>query len=84
METEKTGKTGKTENQKTFSDLTLKSWFMDKTNIKVGESFSKMMSGESLTLDVKEILFGSPYKTWIVVITKDEKVYLLKSSRELK
>jgi hypothetical protein len=84
METGKTGKTGKTENQKTFSDLTIKSWFKDGNNIKVGESFQKIVKGECLTLEVKEILYGDPSKTWIIVITKDEKVYLLKSSRELK
>ena len=74
----------KNENQKTFSDLTNKSWFKDGDNIKVGETFQKIMSGDFQVLDVKEILFGSEYQTWNIVITKDEKIHILKSSRELK
>jgi hypothetical protein len=74
----------KIENQKTFSDLTNKSWFFDEENIKVGDNFPKIMSGESLTLEVKEILEGNPFHTWKIVITTDEKIYLLKTSRELK
>ena len=74
----------KNENQKTFSDLTNKSWFKDGDNIKVGETFQKIMSGDFQVLDVKEILFGSEYQTWNIVITKDEKIHVLKSSRELK
>jgi hypothetical protein len=73
------------ENVKTFSDFTVKSWFIDKdNNIKVGDNFSKINDGESQTLEVKEILHGNPYTTWKIVITKDDKIYLLKTSRELK
>ena len=74
----------KDENEKTFSDLTNKSWFKDGDNIKVGDSFPKIMTGDSETLEVKEILFGNQYQTWIIVLTRDEKICLLKSSRELK
>ena len=74
----------KIENEKTFSDLTNKSWFKEKETIKVGDSFQKIMSGEFQVLDVKEILFGFEYQTWNIVITKDEKIHVLKSSRELK
>ena len=72
------------ENVKTFSDMTNKSWFKDGDNIKVGESFQKIMAGEAETLEVKEILVGNQFQTLIVVITKDEKINILKSSRELK
>ena len=74
----------KNKDAKTFSDLTNKSWFKDGDNIKVGDSFPQILAGESQTLDIKEILFGNPFQTWIIVITKDEKIHLLKSSRELK
>jgi peroxiredoxin len=74
----------KIENVKTFSDLNSKSWFRDGDNIKVGDSFQKIMSGDSLTLEPKEILVGDTYQTFTIVITKDEKIHLLKSSRELK
>jgi len=74
----------KIENVKTFSDFSNKSWFKDGDNIKVGESFQKIMSGESELLQVKEILFGNPFQTWNIIITKDDKIHLLKTSRELK
>ena len=74
----------KNENQKTFSDLTTKSWFTDGQSIKIGDDFSKIMSGEFLTLEVKEILIGEHFQTWKLVITTDDKFYLLKTSRELK
>jgi hypothetical protein len=73
------------ENVKMFSDLQPKSWFLDKEkNIKVVDNISDIESGNYLTLQVKELLHGEPYKTFIIVITTDEKVYLLKSSKELK
>ena len=72
------------ENQKLFSDLSNKSWFIDNNNIKVGDNFSKIMSGESLTIEVKDILVGDPYQTFKIVLSNDDKIYLLKSSRELK
>ena len=68
----------KTVNGKTFSDLTNKSWFKDGDNIKVGDSFQKIMAGESTILEVKEIYHGVEYQTWQIVITKDEKIHLLK------
>ena len=74
----------KNENQKTFSDLTNKSWFMDKNNVKIGDNFQQINSGNFQTLEVKEILFGEHHNTWKLVITTDDKIYLLKSSRELK
>ena len=74
----------KIENEKTFLDLTNKSWFKDGENIKVGDNFPKIISGESQSLEVREVLFGNPFQTWIIVIDKEDKIYLLKSSRELK
>ena len=69
---------------KTFSDLTNKSWFMDGDNIKVGDSFQKIMAGESKTIEVKDNYFGDNFQTWRIVIDKTDKIYLLKTSRELK
>jgi len=74
----------KIENQKTFSDLNNKSWFRDGDNIKVGDNFGKIMAGDFEILEVKEFLIGSPVQTFTIIITKDEKIHLLKSSRELK
>jgi len=74
----------KNENEKTFSDLTGKSWFKEGDNIKLGDSFQKIMAGEFQTLEVKEIFYGKEFQTWIIVITKDDKIHLLKTSRELK
>ncbi len=74
----------KLENEKTFSDFTSKSWFKDGDNIKVGNDFSKIMGGEFQELEVKEILYGNDCQTWLIVITKDDTINLLKSSRELK
>jgi len=74
----------KIENQKTFSDFTNKSWFMDKDNVKVGESISKILAGECQTIEVKDILFGEQFQTWRIVVDKTDKIYLLKTSRELK
>jgi hypothetical protein len=72
------------ENEKTFFDVTVKSWFMDGENIKVGDNIQKIMSNDFQTLEVKELLNGDVYKTWKFVITKDDKIYLFKTSRELK
>ena len=74
----------KTESQKTFSVLTDKMWFIDKDKIKVGNSMSEIISGKTQTIDIKEILVGENYKTWNIVIDKDDKYYLLKTSKELK
>ena len=74
----------KNENEKTFNDLTDKSWFRDGDNIKIGESFQKIMSGESETINVKEFLVGKHYQTWRIVISQDDSIYLIKTSRELK
>ena len=70
--------------QKTFSDVTNKSWFSDGEKIKIGENLTEIMSGNSQTLEVKEVLVGENFKTWKIVITTDDKIHLLKSSRELK
>jgi hypothetical protein len=56
---------------------------MDGRNIKVGDSFAKIMQNDFTILEVKEILHGSPVRTWKIVITKDDKFNLLKTSREL-
>ena len=73
-----------TEERKTFDDLTSKSWFIDSGNIKVGDSASKIMRGECIVLEVKEVVYGRLSNTWRIVITKDDKFHLLKSARELK
>jgi hypothetical protein len=74
-----------TENQKkTFSDLTNKSWFTEGEKIKVGENLPELLSGKGKILEVKEILIGDVFKSWKIVIDTEEKIHLLKSSRELK
>lgn len=79
-------KKGKIENdsQKTFSDFTNRLWFTDGEKIKVGESLQKIMTGDFISLDVKEVFIGDTYQTWKIIITVDDKIYLLKKSRELK
>lgn len=72
------------ENQKTYSDLTNKMWFTDSDKIKIGESMAEILSGKVKIIDVKEILVGETYQTWKIVIDKSDKIYLLKTSRELK
>jgi hypothetical protein len=72
------------EEVKTFFDFTVKLWFMEGQNIKAGDNFSQIASGDFETLEVKEIYHGDIYKTWKIVITKDDKIYLLKTSKELK
>jgi len=72
------------ENQKTYSDFTNKMWFVDNDKIKIGETMPEIMSGKVKTIDVKEILVGETYQTWKIVIDKEDKIYLLKTSRELK
>ena len=72
------------ENEKTFSDLTNKSWFKDGDVIKVGDSFPNIMKGDCETIEVKEVLSNDQYRTWKIAIDKGDKTYLLKSSRELR
>jgi len=73
-----------TENEKTFSDFTNKSWFKDGDIIKVGDSFPDIMKGGCETIEVKEVLSGEQYRTWKIAIDKEGKIHLLKSSRELR
>ena len=70
--------------EKTFSDLTNKSWFRDGSIITIGDSFSKITSGDSQTLEIKDFLSSEEIITWKILVTVDEKIHLLKSSRELK
>lgn len=73
------------ETRKVFNDHTFKSWFVDdEGKVKVGESLVKIMKGECETLEVRETLYGEPSNTWRLFITTDDKLHLLKSSRELK
>lgn len=73
------------EDRKTFEDKTFNSWFVDDDgNIKVGQSLAKIMKGDCETLNVKENYYGDPSNTWRIIITADDKMILLKSSRELK
>jgi hypothetical protein len=74
----------KNENQKTFSDLTNKAWIVEENTIKIGDSALKLMKGENTLITVKEIYFGDPWQTHRIVIDKEDKLYLLKTSRELK
>jgi len=71
-------------NQKKFTDLTQKSWFTDGNKIKIGENLSQILSGEMIVIETKEILDGDLSKTWKIVVDKEDKIYLLKSTRELK
>ena len=73
-----------TQDVKKFLDLTNKSWFPKGNDILFGDNFSSIHEGKFETLEVKEILEGQPYHTWKIVITVEDKVYLLKTSRELK
>ena len=68
----------------TFSDLSNKLWFVDGQNIKIGDKMSKLFSGDFETVKVKNILNDPSSKTWKIVISDDEKYYLIKSSKELK
>lgn len=77
-------KNKKDENVKTFSDWANKSWIKEDKTIKTGDTALKIMSGESQSIEVKDILYGDQYKTWILVIDTNEKIYLLKTSKELK
>jgi len=72
------------EDEKMFSDLTNKSWFPKGNDILFGDNFSSIHEGNFQTLEVKEILEGQPFHTWKIVITVEDKIYLLKTSRELK
>jgi len=72
------------ENEKTFSDLTNKSWFKDGDTIKVGDSLTQIMTNEFQSVEVKDIFVGDTFRTWKIVIDKADKIYLLKSSRELR
>ena len=72
------------ESEKTFSDLTNKSWFKDGDTIKVGDSLTQIMTNEFQSVEVKDIFVGDTFRTWKIVIDKADKIYLLKSSRELR
>ena len=73
-----------TENGRAFSDLTNKAWFKDGETIKIGDSFPSIMNGDSQAIEAKEVLSGNPFRTWKIVIDKEDRIYLLKSSKELK
>jgi hypothetical protein len=72
-----------TENQKTFTDLTQKSWFIDGQKIKIGESLTNFLSGKVDVIETKEILDGDLSKSWKIVVDKEDKIYLLKTSKKL-
>ena len=75
---------GTDENAKVFRDHSLRSWYTDGDNIKVGDSLANIMRNESETLEVKEIIYGDSHNTFKIVVTTDEKIHLLKTSRECK
>jgi len=72
------------ENQKTFTVLLTKAWFVDGQKIKVGENLSEIMSGKCQIIEIKEILIGDKFKTWKIAIDKEDKILLLKTNKELK
>ena len=73
------------ENRKTFEDETFSSWYTeDDGNIKIGVSLARIMKGECETISVRDMFYGDKSNTWRIVITTDDKMILLKSSRELK
>jgi hypothetical protein len=72
------------ENIKKFSDLSNKAWIAEDNVIKVGDSALKVMKGESETITAKEIFYGEPWQTFRIIIDQQDKVFLLKTSRELK
>jgi len=72
------------ENEKTFSDFTNLSWYKEDDTIKIGKSFPDIMKGDFQTIIVKEIFTGNQYQTWKIVIDKEDLIYLLKTSKELK
>ena len=74
------------ENVRKFSDFSNKSWLVenDGQTINVAESALKLMKGESSKIEVKEILHGDPWQTWRIIIDQNDKLFLLKTSRELK
>jgi hypothetical protein len=72
------------ENVKKFSDYSNKSWVMEDKTIKAGESALKIISGVVETIEVKEIFYGDPWQTFRIVIDQTDKVFLIKTSRELK
>jgi hypothetical protein len=77
-------KNKKDENVKTFFDWAWKSWIKEDNTIKSGKTALKVMKGECDNIEVKDILYGDQYKTWILVIDTSDKIYLLKTSKELK
>ena len=74
------------ENVKKFSDFSNKSWLIENggQTINTAESALQLMSGEGLKIEVKEILHGDPWQTWRIIIDRNDKIFLLKTSRELK
>ena len=72
------------ENQKKFTDLIQKSWITEGQKIKFGNSPLEIMSGKITVIDVKEFYDGDLSKTWKIVVDKEDRIYLLKTARELK
>jgi hypothetical protein len=73
-------------NVKKFSDFSNKSWLFENDTqiINVADSALKLMKGETTKIEVKEILYGDPWQTWRIIIDNNDKIYLLKTSKELK
>jgi hypothetical protein len=70
-----------------FKDFGDKTWILenDGKQIKVGSSVAKIISGESETIAITELLHGTPWRTWRLAISAaDGQIYLLKTSREVK
>jgi hypothetical protein len=74
------------EDARKFQDAAHRSWLMetDGKRVKAGDTAGKIMAGECDTLEVKELLYGDPWNTWRILITPDNALHLLKTSRELR
>jgi hypothetical protein len=74
------------ENAKKFQDATHKARLTetDGKRIKAGGNAAKIMAGECDTLEIKEMFHGDPWNTWRILVTADNGLFLLKTSRELK
>jgi len=73
------------EERKTFEDKTFSRWLMDEEGtITVGASTAKIMKGDCETFKAKEIYYGDVSNTWRIIVTTDDRIVLLKSSRDLK
>jgi hypothetical protein len=72
------------EDVKTFDDFSNQYWYNDGEKIMVGNDFKAIVAGDCQTLIPKEIIYGAPAKTWRLIVTVDDKLHLIKTSKQLK